>query len=416
MIVGVSQAAKGSGASTGPSLALHNLRTFVIFIVLAFHSFLAYLGSSPAAQAPFDNPPFGWRSIPIIDSERWYGFDFFCAHQDVYLISLLFFLSGLFVWPSLGRKGSGVFVRERLLRIGVPFALAVILVMPPAIYPVYRVTASDPSVSAYWQHWMALPFWPSGPPWFLWLLLVFDLAAALLFRFARPWGDALGRVTAGPAPFAFWLMSASAVAYVPLALLFKPWDWFQYGPFAFQLSRPLHYGVYFFAGVAIGAYGIDRGILAMDGWLVRRWSLCLGAAVATFALWLGMTALAMAAGGEASLAVQILQAFAFVFACGSSCLFVVAAFLRFADRRLRLLEAMRDSAYGMYLIHYVFVVWLQYLLMGVALFAIIKGMTVFAVTVALSWAATAGMLRFPAAARLIGKDARIATPIQRTAL
>jgi hypothetical protein len=37
------------------------------------------------------------------------GFDIFCAFQDVYLMSFMFFMSGLFVWPSLRRKGSTVF-------------------------------------------------------------------------------------------------------------------------------------------------------------------------------------------------------------------------------------------------------------------------------------------------------------------
>ena len=412
----VQSAPPGTRVLSGQSLALHNLRTAVIVVVFAFHSFLAYLGSSPTTQPAFDKPPFAWRSIPIIDNERWFGFDLFCAHQDVYLISLLFFVSGLFVWPSLGRKGSGVFVRERLLRIGVPFTLAVAFLMPPALYPVYRITASDPSVSAYWQHWWALPFWPSGPPWFLWLLLVFDIAAAGLHRFARRWGDALGGVAAGPRPFAVVLIAASAVAYVPLALAFTPWEWSELGPFAIQLSRPLHYGVYFFAGVAVGAHGIQRGVLAIDGSLVRRWDLWLAAAVATFALWLGITAFAMTGNGEASLGVQVLQALAFVLACASSCLFVVAAFLRFANRRLRLLESMRDSAYGMYLIHYLFVMWLQYLLLGLAMYAIIKGVMVFAAALVLSWAATAGMLRIPAAARLIGTETRAATSPSRPAL
>src|SRR5258708_31974281 len=124
-----------------PGLALHNLRTVVIVIVLAVHAVIAYLGSSPAFSFNFDDPPYRWRSIPIVDSERWFGFDIFCAFQDVYLISLLFFLSGLFVWPSLVRKGSDVFMRERLLRLGVPFALAGIFLSPLAHYPGSRVTA-----------------------------------------------------------------------------------------------------------------------------------------------------------------------------------------------------------------------------------------------------------------------------------
>jgi hypothetical protein len=38
--------------------------------------------------------------------------------------------------------------------------------------------------------------------------------------------------------------------------------------------------------------------------------------------------------------------------------------LRFATRHSRSLDSLSESAYGMYLVHYVFVVWLQYLLLG----------------------------------------------------
>ncbi len=86
------------------SLALDNLRAVVILIVLAFHSVLAYVEWTPATSAGFDDPPYAWRAFPIVDSHRWFGFDLFCAWQDVYLMSLLFLLSGLFVWPSLLRK------------------------------------------------------------------------------------------------------------------------------------------------------------------------------------------------------------------------------------------------------------------------------------------------------------------------
>ena len=83
-----------------------------------------------------------------------------------------------------------------------------------------------------------------------------------------------------PARFLAGLVLASAVAYVPLALLFGPSDWAQRGPFAFQLSRPGHYAVYFLAGVAIGACGIERGLLAPDGPLARHGPLADGGAAA----------------------------------------------------------------------------------------------------------------------------------------
>ena len=211
-----------------PVLALSNLRIAVIVIVVAVHAIMAYLGSSPASSFRFDDPPYRWRSIPIVDPERWFGFDIFCGFQDIYLISLLFFLFGLFVWPSLARSGSRIFLRDRILRIGIPFALTVGLLMPLAHYPVYRVTAADPGLAAYWQHWRALPFWPSGQPWFLWVVLIFDPVAAGLFQFGRISADVLGRTVGRlgihPRAFVVTLLSASTLAYVPLALVFSPWD------------------------------------------------------------------------------------------------------------------------------------------------------------------------------------------------
>lgn len=386
-----------------PVLALNNLRIVVIVIVVAVHAVMAYLGSSPASSFKFDDPPYRWRSIPIVDPERWFGFDIFCGLQDVYLISLLFFLSGLFVWPSLARSGSRIFLRDRILRIGIPFALTVGLLMPLAHYPVYRVTAVDPSLAAYWQHWLALPFWPSGPPWFLWVLLVFDIVAAGLFQFGRLSADVLGRAVgrlgARPGAFVVTLLSASALAYLPLALVFGPWDWVHIGPFSFQCCRPLHYLVYFLAGSSVGAYGIDRGLLAPDGWLAKRWALAGAAALVSFMLWLGMVGLAMAGNGP-PLLVQVCQALSFVLCCAAGVLFMLALFLRFAHRRLPMLDPLGDKTYGIYLIHYVFSIWLQYALLGLSIFAGVKAAIVFIGTLSISFGSVAALRRIPLAGRI----------------
>jgi hypothetical protein len=82
------------------NLALSNLRGIVIVIVLAFHSSLAYLASVPTQSTRFDQAPYTWQAFPIVDTHRWIGFDVFCAWQDVSLMALMFFLSGLFVAPG----------------------------------------------------------------------------------------------------------------------------------------------------------------------------------------------------------------------------------------------------------------------------------------------------------------------------
>jgi len=390
------------------SAALNNLRVCAIVSLLAFHSVLAYLDYLPATAFAFDQPPYRWVAFPIVDSERFLGFDIFCGFQDVYLMSLMFFLSGVFVWPSILRKGEAAFLQSRFLRLCIPAGLAVLVLMPLAHYATYRVSAIDPGVAAYLSHWLALPFWPSGPPWFLWQLFFFNLAAAALCSLKPLWCRRLARLasTAGTDPQRyFWrLVALSALAYVPLALGFGPLRWVEYGIFSFQVSRPLHYAVYFFAGFGIGVYGVERGLLAGDGALAQRWAAWLTSAALAFVLWMGLTALALQPGAIA--ATRIAAYLAFALSCASSCFAFFALFLRFAARRTPLFDTAGENAYGLYLVHYVFVVWLQYALLDAALPALAKGCIVFAGVLALSWATTSALRRAPLAWRLIGTEPR----------
>ena len=112
-----------------------------------------------------------------------------------------------------------------------------------------------------------------------------------------------GGAFAGGNPVRFFvaLVMISALAYIPLALIYSPCTWTNIGPISFQLSRPLHYLVYFFAGFAVGAHGLDRGVLACDGALARRWAAWLAAAVVGFVLWAVPTSLTLTDWGNAPL-------------------------------------------------------------------------------------------------------------------
>ena len=194
------------------------------------------------------------------------------------------------------------------------------------------------------------------------------------------------------------LTAASALAYVPLALIYSPWAWFQYSAFAFQWCRPLHYTVYFFAGAAVGAYGLERGLLASDGVLARRWPLAVGAAILGLALWMTPTAIIMEGGNDnpGPLWLQLAANLGFVVCCAGGCLAVMAVCIRFATNRRRWLDSLSANAYGMYLVHYPFVVWMQYALLNAPLPAIVKAAIVFAVAVALSWAHGRGLAQHSA--------------------
>ena len=246
---------------------------------------------------------------------------------------------------------------------------------------------------------------------YIWQHLALAVLAVGVHRFAPQWVDSLARWSSGaashPGRYFVGLVAVSVLAYVPLAIAFTPSAWSNHGPFAFQFSRPLLYAVYYFAGLGVGANGLERGLLAPEGMLTRRWGTWLTGAFASFLLWMGLMALAMTYRSSAPLALQIAAGISFALACTTTCFFVMAVSMRFGTGRSWILDGLAESAFGIYLVHYGFVVWLQYALLGVALFAIAKAMIVLGATLSLAWMTIAIFRAVPLGARLVGATHRV---------
>ena len=108
------------------------LRAFITLLVLAHHAVLAYHPFPPERTATLVLQPRWWEAFPVVDPHKWTGWSFFNGFNDVFFMSLMFFLSGLFVQHGIERKGVGVFLRDRLLRLGVPFLVAAAVIAPLA--------------------------------------------------------------------------------------------------------------------------------------------------------------------------------------------------------------------------------------------------------------------------------------------
>jgi surface polysaccharide O-acyltransferase-like enzyme len=80
---------------------------------------------------------------------------------------------------------------------------------------------------------------------------------------------------------------------------------------------------------------------------------------------------------------------------------VSAIFLRFAESGWRLLDALRPSAYGLFLLHYIFIIWLQYAVYDYSFPAFVKFAIVLSGTLSMSWALTVMLRKIPAVARMI---------------
>jgi hypothetical protein len=95
--------------------AIGYLRASIVALVVAHHAVLAYHPIAPSPAASLVAQPRWWRAFPVSDAQRWSGFAVFAGFNGVFFMSLMFFLSGLFVWDGVKRKGGLRFLREILL-------------------------------------------------------------------------------------------------------------------------------------------------------------------------------------------------------------------------------------------------------------------------------------------------------------
>src|SRR6266436_9155800 len=159
-------------------IALDRARTFITLLVLLYHSAVnyTYFGSG--------------------DRMRWLGFDLVVLFNDSFFMACMFLISGLFVRDSLARRGPLNYLAIRAWRLGVPYLLSIVVQMPIAYYPTFLryhlPDTTDFNFFHFWWHTLTIGPWPSGPAWFLWVLLALNAIAAAIWYLAPRAIEALG--------------------------------------------------------------------------------------------------------------------------------------------------------------------------------------------------------------------------------
>jgi hypothetical protein len=250
--------------------------------------------------------------------------------------------------------------------------------------------------------------WPSGPIWFVWVLLAFDLTASLLYRLSSRLLDPINRMSLRgydrPAEFYLFLVAVTALLYVPARVYFGPSKWFEFGPFSVQASRVLLYAAYFFIGAGVGAAHFNRGVLSADGRLAKSgWGWVIATLVPYCLMWVLIYIKRGILGNPPVLPHWYEASYGVFFVAFSAAILfaILAFFLRFKQSGWSILDPMQNEAYGMFLVHYPIVLWLQYWLFDFDVPAIVKAAVAFVLTVALSWAATAALRRIPGATHVL---------------
>jgi len=380
----------------GNIAALSRARSFVTLLVVVYHAASNYIY--------FGNG----------DHQRWIGFDVIVLFADSFFMPLMFFISGLFVFSSLTHKGPVIYLRDRLWRLGIPFVISIFILMPIAYYPSFLIYhwpgTTDFSFIHFWERTLTVGPWPSGPSWFLWVLIAFDLLAIVVWSTARASLQSIGSLIAkdGTRPAAVFagILIITLLAYMPFALLFGRDQWFAAGPISIQASRIGLYATCFLLGTVIGSVPLAEGVLAERGAVARGWPawVC-SAALASLALALlnigesGGYALRCDMSQQA-----VLKGIAFSVFCASTGIATLSVALRFANNNWafwRFLDAMNPVAYGIFLTHFIFIIWLQYAVYTSQMPAIFKFAIVFLGALSGGWIVTRVLRSIPAIARII---------------
>ncbi|MBC7268384.1 MAG: acyltransferase [Streptomyces sp.] len=159
----------------------------------------------------------------------------------LFVMGVFFLVSGLVVPGSLDRRGPRGFARGRLLRLGVPYAVWVLLVWPAVVWAPRRVAGWD---ATYWEMFVgAEPFLDAGAMWFVGVLLLYSLVYAAWRGVQDRRGGVAGRADPGGAPVGARSLAilagtvSVATALVRTVLPFdshqvaelQVWQWPQYG-------------------------------------------------------------------------------------------------------------------------------------------------------------------------------------------
>ena len=174
MLINISEPKHAQGKTPTRLLFIDNLRTLLIILVFLDHLAITY-------GSPFGNWYYHEGQVGFPSAAPYATFQGFA---QAFFMGLLFFLSGYLTPPSFERKGSKQFLRDRLIRLGIPIVIFTVFVSPVVNYAVALSEGYGRSFLGYAQTY--LPF-GLGPLWFVLALLMFDAGYALwrLFSIKR---------------------------------------------------------------------------------------------------------------------------------------------------------------------------------------------------------------------------------------
>jgi hypothetical protein len=298
----------------------------------------------------------------------------FVAVNQAFFMGFFFMISGNFVPGSYDRKGGGRFLKERLMRLGIPLVFYIIIISPLLSYllsvNVYGWTGSfGEFIKTYLAKYGGLG---TGPLWFIETLLIFNIFYVLWRLLVR--SQAASPRSDGKAPGnVFFAVIAVCIGVVSfLVRIWLPVGWY-FKPLALQFPFFPQYIAMFVLGII--AYR-------------RNWFLKITDAQGKLWLWITVFLIVvvfpimLVVGGalegdvESAMGGFHWQSLVYSvweqFVCIGMVITLLTGFRKRLNHQGRLAKAMSAGAYTMFIIHAPIAVIVALLLKSLRLFPLIK--------------------------------------------
>ncbi len=382
---------------------LDNIRGLMVILVLIFHAGAAY--SSAVDFWPFHEN----SSSGLVD--------FYMLLGDVFMMSNLFFIAGFFAVPSYTKRGTKLFLKEKIKLLGVPWLVITTCVLPVLDYINYVFVLDSINKMGFLEYWIKsmkkiLEFnfgfldmskftimpeqYYQRYVWFLSLLLFYFLVFAVYMelknKIKKKEKDE-SNVKNSSKFTGFLVVGVLSIVLFGSMKLFIYDEilgsgWFSFGSLLeFQLGKFFIYAIYF----GFGVYAYNKEWFTVNGGVGKVWAW----AVANFCTF-GMNMLAFKVLSE-NTAPTLVYKLMHVVLYPLWILTFLGLFLsigyKYWNKKSWLKGELSKNSYKMYLVHYIFPMTLPILLNGLEVTAFVKFFVVAVCTVVFSYLVSKVILR-----------------------